>query len=40
MIMCEIENVGINDLKDIVEQMAETDLLVIKLQEDKRNNEE
>ena len=38
MIMCEIENVGINDLKDIVEQMAETDLLVIEFQEDK--NEE
>lgn len=38
MIMCETENGSIIDLKEIVEQMAETDLLVIEFQEDK--NEE
>lgn len=38
MIMCETENGSITDLKTIVEQMAETDLLVIEFQEDK--NEE
>ena len=38
MIMCETENGSITDLKEIVEQMAETDLLVIEFQEDK--NEE
>lgn len=35
MIICEIENGNIMDLKAIVEQMAETDLLVIEFQEDK-----
>lgn len=38
MIMCETENGNITDLKAIVEQMAETDLLDIEFQEDK--NEE
>ena len=38
MIMCETENGNITDLKAIVDQMAETDLLVIEVQEDK--NEE
>ena len=38
MIMCETENGNITDLKAIVDQMAETDLLAIEFQEDK--NEE
>lgn len=38
MIMCETENGNITDLRAIVDQMAETDLLVIEFQEDK--NEE
>lgn len=38
MIICETENGNITDLKAIVEQMAERDLLVIEFQEDK--NEE
>ena len=38
MIMCETENGNITSLKAIVDQMAETDLLVIEFQEDK--NEE
>ena len=38
MIMCETENDSIMDLNAIVDQMAETDLLVIEFQEDK--NEE
>lgn len=38
MIICETEDGNITDLKAIVEQMAETDLLVIEFQEDK--NEE
>ena len=40
MIMCETENGSRTDLKAIVEQMADTDLLVIEFQEDKRRNEE
>lgn len=40
MIMCEAENGSITELKAIVEQMAETDLLVIEFQEDKRRYEE
>ena len=40
MILCEIENVGRNDLKDVVEQMEETDLLVVEFQEDEGKNGE
>lgn len=40
MIKCETENTDVKYLRDVVEQMAETDLIVISFGEDESKYDE